>query len=426
MQTFIFSVGHPIRRVLGELCEIISGTDKTIAMMPIELKSDANKFFSAQLRGLILAPEGAPMENYVLSLSVEISQEYPFKPPKIRFENQVWHPRVRFENGVICMPELTKAEWQPKLKLETCLASIQHMLVEPFLDPTKGSLNSEAFDEYFQNHDEYNRKSKAFTMESNEGYGKIGFDDHRIASIQATIRLPQLAHLVKYKCSIFCQRKSTYTWNLILFIFPAVDIYQHHAEKHTQKFAPRLTSFEFGFKPSELSVGIPKNGSSKDKCWAIRPVSTLIVKKDECDDDPRKFNSRRPSCELSFEWIRTEIAPQRLIEKITLNGPSSELLYCVDVTVDPSNFSAWTLDLNIQTCFRKLLPVASAWENIGCLLGIPDGRLKQIKHDERSADNCLREMLNTWLKQKPTWMALAEAVKPFNECIAEELQGYDS
>ena len=411
-----------LKRIAKELRDVYSGTNKTIALTPIEVNSDV-----ASLRGLILAPEGAPMENYVLSLSVEIPREYPFRPPRIEFENKVWHPRVDIQSGSLCMVEISPENWDPKLKLEACLASIQHMLVEPFLDPKALVQNSEANDQYLYDRDQYYQKSKAVTAASNEAYGKICFDDHRIASIQAIYsRLSGgLADMFKYKCSIFCQRKSTYTWNLIFFIFPAVDIYKFYADKHTQQFSPRLTSFEFAFKPSELTIGIPRNSVSKDKCWEIRAVGSLLLKTNECDADPCKFKNRSPSCELSLEWKRTEIAPHRFSEKVMLNAPSSELLYLVDVTVDPNNFKALPPALNIQTCFKKLLPLAALWGNIGCLLGIDDGTLKQIEHDKRLADNCLREMLNTWLAnttQPPTWAALAEAVEPFHKHIAEELR----
>ena len=410
-------------RMRKELHDIISGVDKTIAIKPVELNGK-----TWYLRGLILAPEGTPMENYVLSLSIKINENYPFTQPAIAFENKVWHPCVDFKTGELCIfdPFCPSSNvWKRYFTLETCLASIQDMLREPFLNSVRNVRNYKAYDQFFQNRDQFNCDSKAYVTESNEGYGKVSFDDHRIASIQTIIRVLELPNIVDYECSIFCQQNSCYTWNLFLFAFPSVDIYKHYAAEHTQQFSLRLTTFKFKFEPTdhEIKVGIPKDGVSKDKCWAIRPVSTaLLIKRDECDADPRKFKNRTPSCELSLEWTRPEITPRRLIEKITLNGPGSKLIYSVDVTLDPSNFEAWAHDLNIQTCFKKLLPLAAEWQNIGCLLGIPDGKLKQIKLDEGSAENCMREMLNTWLKQKPTsWATLAEAVQHFDQGIAEEL-----
>ena len=55
------------------------------------------------------------------------------------------------------------------------------------------------------------------------------------------------------------------------------------------------------------------------------------------------------------------------------------------------------------------------WEDIGILLGIKDGQLKQIRSDNASdSRSCLREMLRNWLKRAdppPSWSAIAEATE---------------
>ena len=63
----------------------------------------------------------------------------------------------------------------------------------------------------------------------------------------------------------FCQQISDSTWNLMLFIFPAVDIYQYHAKKHIQWSSLRLTSFEFTFNQSERVHIVQKSASHL--CW---------------------------------------------------------------------------------------------------------------------------------------------------------------
>ena len=170
-----------MRRIRTELCGIVSGVDKTIALMPMELRSDG-----CQLKGFILAPEGTPMENYVLSLSIRIYNHYPFKQPAIAFESKVWHPCVDLKTGELCMfdPGCPDSNvWEPRPTLETCLASVQDMLLEPFLS-TKYMLNlknEKAYDQFSNNRDQFNRESKTYAEKNNEGYGKISFDDRRIA-----------------------------------------------------------------------------------------------------------------------------------------------------------------------------------------------------------------------------------------------------
>ena len=77
--------------------------------------------------------------------------------------------------------------------------------------------------------------------------------------------------------------------------------------------------------------------------------------------------------------------------------------------------------------FRAALNIAAEWQNLGTLLGVPGDTLSRIKHDERGsgANSCLREMLTEWLRKTdppPTWSELADAVKPLNSSIAEEIR----
>ena len=73
--------------------------------------------------------------------------------------------------------------------------------------------------------------------------------------------------------------------------------------------------------------------------------------------------------------------------------------------------------------------MAATWKNIGTLLGIATHVLDNIQANEGRVEDCLREMLSKWLKQvapKPTWAALADAVKPFNEKVAHNIRELDN
>ena len=58
--------------------------------------------------------------------------------------------------------------------------------------------------------------------------------------------------------------------------------------------------------------------------------------------------------------------------------------------------------------------VANEWEDLGILLGINDGQLKQINLDKAGDSKaCLREMLRVWLSlvaPPPSWSAMADAL----------------
>ena len=81
-------------------------------------------------------------------------------------------------------------------------------------------------------------------------------------------------------------------------------------------------------------------------------------------------------------------------------------------------YSLYTLFIavkpELKDLIKELLTKASdKWENIGILLGIEPGVLDAIKVAENQPQNCLREMLKTWLKRvspPPSWAAIAEAI----------------
>ena len=81
--------------------------------------------------------------------------------------------------------------------------------------------------------------------------------------------------------------------------------------------------------------------------------------------------------------------------------------------------------MELKDAFRKLLPIAVEWNNIGALLGIDENKLKAIKSEQQQVNNCLRAMISEWLNgvtPSPTWSKLADVVEPFNERIANEIR----
>ena len=46
----------------------------------------------------------------VSAVRCQIPPNYPFEPPKMRFDTKVWHPNVSSQNGAICL-DILKNEW---------------------------------------------------------------------------------------------------------------------------------------------------------------------------------------------------------------------------------------------------------------------------------------------------------------------------
>lgn len=51
-------------------------------------------------------------------LDIKIPQDYPFKPPNIKFETQIYHPNVGID-GEIYLDALRDEKWSPALRVET-------------------------------------------------------------------------------------------------------------------------------------------------------------------------------------------------------------------------------------------------------------------------------------------------------------------
>ncbi len=70
--------------------------------------------------------------------------------------------------------------------------------------------------------------------------------------------------------------------------------------------------------------------------------------------------------------------------------------------------------LSLAESLKLLLPIARDWKTIGALLNMNSDLLDNIDYDNRSAKECLQQMLAQWLKRvvpPPTWEELAEAVE---------------
>jgi len=68
----------------------------------------------AKLRGVITGPSGTPYEGGNFVIDIELSSNYPFSPPKMRFVTKVFHPNISSQTGAICL-DILKNEWSPAL-----------------------------------------------------------------------------------------------------------------------------------------------------------------------------------------------------------------------------------------------------------------------------------------------------------------------
>jgi ubiquitin-conjugating enzyme E2 A len=96
-------------------------------------------------------------------LELQFSEEYPNKPPSVKFVSKLFHPNV-YANGAICL-DILQNQWSPIYDIAAILTSIQSLLTDP--NPNSPA-NVEAAKLYQENRREYDRK----VMEVVEGSWK--------------------------------------------------------------------------------------------------------------------------------------------------------------------------------------------------------------------------------------------------------------
>lgn len=83
-----------------------------------------------RLKGTFTGPSETPYEGGTYIVDIHIPAEYPFQPPKMKFDTKIWHPNISSVTGAICLDTLSTA-WSPILTLKSALLSLQSLLGSP-------------------------------------------------------------------------------------------------------------------------------------------------------------------------------------------------------------------------------------------------------------------------------------------------------
>jgi len=116
---------------------------------------------------LIFGPSDTPFEDGTFKLKLVFSEEYPNRPPMVKFVSDMFHPNV-YADGSICI-DILQNRWSPTYDVSSILTSIQSLLDEP--NPNSPANNCAAL-LYTDNRREYEKKiSKIVEMSwsTNEG-----------------------------------------------------------------------------------------------------------------------------------------------------------------------------------------------------------------------------------------------------------------
>ena len=79
-------------------------------------------------KGTIIGPTKSPYEGGVFVLDMVFPNDYPYKPPKVKFLTKIYHPNISGQE--ICL-DILKTQWSPALNVQKLLLSICSLLTDP-------------------------------------------------------------------------------------------------------------------------------------------------------------------------------------------------------------------------------------------------------------------------------------------------------
>lgn len=89
----------------------------------ITLKSRADYWPSLCRNAVIIGPADTPFEDGTFRLVMHFEEQYPNKPPSVKFISQMFHPNV-YATGELCL-DILQNRWSPTYDVAAVLTSIQ-------------------------------------------------------------------------------------------------------------------------------------------------------------------------------------------------------------------------------------------------------------------------------------------------------------
>jgi len=110
----------------------------------------------------IQGPSNTPYEYGIFGITLVIPHNYPFRPPKIKFQKDPYHPIQTDDYCHCCCPVPTLNSWNPQIKLEQLLENFIEIF---FTYPEKWTCAGQLkiLKEILENPDEFAKKARNWT-----------------------------------------------------------------------------------------------------------------------------------------------------------------------------------------------------------------------------------------------------------------------
>ncbi|KAI9591021.1 ubiquitin-conjugating enzyme/RWD-like protein [Syncephalis fuscata] len=142
-----------LRRITKELANCHANPVPGLAVDPV---SDETLF---HWRGVLRGSSDGPYKNGNFKLDIRFPEDFPFKPPAIKFATRVYHPNID-EEGAICMDLLKPDSWKPATPILDVLAAVATLLEHPNPDDP---LEAEIAEQYRSDISKFNKTAKEWT-----------------------------------------------------------------------------------------------------------------------------------------------------------------------------------------------------------------------------------------------------------------------
>ncbi|XP_038176789.1 ubiquitin-conjugating enzyme E2 L3-like isoform X2 [Arvicola amphibius] len=95
---------------------------------------------------------------------IELSEEYPFRPPKVTFRTKVYYPNID-EKGQVCLPVFSAENQKPATKTDQVIQSLIALVNDP---QPEHPFWADLAEEYSKDHKKFCKTVEEFTKKYGE------------------------------------------------------------------------------------------------------------------------------------------------------------------------------------------------------------------------------------------------------------------